>query len=137
VEEWLLMREGRMSPHAALAAELRRSIQDFEPRIGAEQALRSEGLEQLDDLDGDRALRLLEVREGLPIMWVVLIIGGVLTVAFTYLCRDADPLVVQADGRSVGRDRLLYPLHNRRPRLSAYPFNGGLRVEPDAFELVA
>jgi hypothetical protein len=62
------------------------SIQDLQPRTEAEQALRTEGLSQLDELDEARALRLLEVREGLPpILWAVLIVGGVLTVGFTYL----------------------------------------------------
>ncbi len=81
------MREGRTSERAGeLAEELRASIQDFEPGTQSEQALRSQGLEQLDDLDEYRALRLLEVREGLPpILWVVLVVGGVITVAFTFL----------------------------------------------------
>jgi len=76
-EEWPLMREGRTSPRAAeLADELRESIQEFEPDESTEEALRSEGLTQLDDLDEARALRLLEVREGLPrIVWVVMIVG--------------------------------------------------------------
>jgi Protein of unknown function (DUF4239) len=66
-EEWPLMQQGRTSPRAEmLAAELRSSIQDFEPRTEAQQALQSEGLTQVDDLDEHRALRLLEVREGFP-----------------------------------------------------------------------
>ena len=66
-EEWPLMREGGTSPRAGeLAVELRETIQGFEPRTENERALRSEGLTQLDDLNENRALRLLEVREGLP-----------------------------------------------------------------------
>jgi hypothetical protein len=78
---------GQTSPRAeALAAELRSSIQDFRPRTEAEQALQSEGLTQVGELDEIRALRLLEVREGFPpIVWVVLVVGGVITVTFTYL----------------------------------------------------
>jgi hypothetical protein len=67
----------------------------------SEQALRSEGLQQLDDLEEYRSLRLQEVREGLPpIMWVVLVLGGVLAVA-------ALTVVIT-----------LIDLHDRRPRLS-------------------
>ena len=66
-EEWPMMQQGRTSPHAEeIADELQRSIQDIEPRTEAEQALQSEGLTQVDELDEERALRLLEVREGLP-----------------------------------------------------------------------
>ncbi len=86
-EEWPLMAQGRTSPRAeALAAELRSSIQDFEPRTEAEQALQSEGLTQVGELDENRTLRLLKVRDGSPpILWVVLVVGGVITVVFTYL----------------------------------------------------
>jgi hypothetical protein len=56
-EEGHLMREGRTSERAGeLAEELRASIQDFQPGTQSEQALRSEGLTQLDDLDEYRAL---------------------------------------------------------------------------------
>jgi hypothetical protein len=66
-EEWPMMREEKTSPRAAeLADELRESIQDFKPRTGAGRELQAAGLTQLDDLDEKRALRLLEVREGLP-----------------------------------------------------------------------
>jgi hypothetical protein len=44
---------------------LRENVQGFEPRTENERTLRSEGLTQLDDLDENRAMRLLEVREGL------------------------------------------------------------------------
>jgi hypothetical protein len=55
---------------------LRASFQEYQPATDTEQALQSEGLAQLDDFDEFRALRLLEVREGLPpIIWVVLIAG--------------------------------------------------------------
>ena len=82
------MAQGRTSPRAeALAAELRSSIQDFEPRTEAEQALQSEGLTQVGELDENRTLRLFKVRDGSPpILWVVLVVvGGVITVVFTYL----------------------------------------------------
>jgi hypothetical protein len=89
-DEWPTMQQGRTSPRAeTLVAELRSSIQDFEPRTEAEQALQSEGLTQVDDLNEERALRLLEVREGIPpILWVVLVVGGVITVAFELVLRE-------------------------------------------------
>jgi hypothetical protein len=134
-EEWPLMREGRTSPHAAeLADELRESIQDFEPGTEAEQALRSEGLTQLDDLDEFRALRLLEVREGLPpIMWVVLIAGGVITVAFTYLFGMKSPWLhmLAVAALTVIVTLIIYTI-----AVLDFPFNGDLRVGPQAFELV-
>jgi hypothetical protein len=129
------MREGRTSATAGdLADDLRGSIQDFEPRTEAEQTLRSEGLTQLDDLDEHRALRLLEVREGLPpILWVVLVVGGVITVAFTYLFGMETPWLhmLAVAALTVIVTLILYTI-----AVLDYPFNGDLRVGPEAFELV-
>jgi len=134
-EEWPLMREGRTSPRAGeLADELRASIQDFQPGTENEQALRSEGLQQLDDLGEYRALRLLEVREGLPpIMWIVLIAGGVITVAFTFLFGMKTPWLhmLAVVALTVVVTLIIYTI-----AVLDYPFNGELRVGPEAFELV-
>ncbi len=134
-EEWPLMREGRTSPRAGeLADELRANIQEFEPSTDNEQALRSEGLAQLDDLDEYRALRLLEVREGLPpILWVVLVVGGVFTVAFTYLFGMETPWLhmLAVAALTVVVTLIIYTI-----AVLDYPFNGDLRVGPQAFELV-
>lgn len=134
-EEWPLMRDGGTSPRAGeLAVDLRESIQGFEPRTENERALRSEGLTQLDNLDEDRALRLLEVREGLPpLMWVVLVVGGVITVAFTYLF-GLETLWLHA--LAVAALTVVVTLIFYTTAVLDYPFNGDLRVGPDAFELV-
>ena len=52
----------------------------------AEQEVYAQALTLVRDLDEYRALRLLEVREGVPsILWVGLLVGGVITGCFTYL----------------------------------------------------
>lgn len=134
-EEWPMMREGRTSQLAGdLADELRESIQDFEPRTEAEQDLRALGLTQLDELDETRVLRLLEVREGLPrIVWLVLIVGGVITVSFTFLFGMETPWLhmLAVAALTVVVTLILYTV-----AVLEYPFNGSVPVEPDAFELV-
>jgi Protein of unknown function (DUF4239) len=134
-EEWPLMEQGRTSPRAeTLTAELRSSIQDFEPRTEAEQTLQSEGLTQVDDLDENRALRLLEVREGFPpILWVVLVVGCVITVAFTYLFGMETPWlhVLAVAALTVIVSLILYTI-----TVIEYPFDAAAQVGPDAFELV-
>ena len=88
----------------------------------------------MDELDEERALRLLEVREGLPnILWVVLVVGGVITVAFTCLfgmeTHWLHMLAVVA--LTVIVALILYTI-----AVLEYPFDGEVRVGPDAFELV-
>jgi len=83
-EEWPLLERGQSSPRAeTLLDELRRGVQEVEPATDAQGALHKEALAELDELEEDRVLRLVLVREGLPyILWVVFVVGGALTVAF-------------------------------------------------------
>jgi hypothetical protein len=89
-EEWPLMGQGRSSqgtPEAqTLAEELQGSVEEFEPGTSREQSFHSQLLTLVDELQDDREERLLENRQGIPlILWVVLIIGGAITVSFTFL----------------------------------------------------
>jgi hypothetical protein len=77
-------------------------------------------------------LRLLEVREGIPpILWVVLILGGIVTVGFTYL------LGVGAEWLHVfmiAAYTLVLALIIYTISAIDYPFDGLVQVGPDAFE---
>src|SRR3712207_6199876 len=86
-EEWPLMAEGRSSPRAwALLDEMRGTLEGFEPRTKAGQVLYQEGLTQIHDLANARRMRLVEANQGIPaLLWVVLVVGGMITVGFTYL----------------------------------------------------
>src|SRR5919112_253820 len=86
-EEWPLMERGKTSPRAnSLIRQLRLKLLQFDPRTRGEQVLYEGGLAQVHDAVDARRSRLLEVREGIPnLLWVVLVVGGVLTVSFTYL----------------------------------------------------
>ena len=132
-EGWPLLEQGRLSPRAgALLDELRRSVQEAEPRTGAQGALYAEALSELDELEEDRVLRLVTAREGIPyILWVVLVVGGTLTITFTYLFGiDAAWLhAVAVAGLTVLVSLILLVIG-----ILDYPFNSGVRVQPDAFE---
>lgn len=86
-EEWPLMEKGETSPKALdLLDELRAELQNFEPSTPAQQILYGQGLERMRELADARRERLLEAELGLPlILWVVLIVGGIVVVGFTYL----------------------------------------------------
>lgn len=132
-EGWPMMREGRISARAGEKAdELRRSILSFESSTEKEDALYSQALTLVADLDEGRSLRLLEVREGIPaILWVVLIVGGVVTVCFTYLLGVQTELlhVVMILAYTLVLALILYAV-----RALDYPFDGLAQVGPDAFE---
>jgi hypothetical protein len=132
-EGWPMMEQGRVSARAGeIGDDLRRSVMAFEPGTGSEQAVYSQALTLVQDFDEYRALRLLEVREGIPfILWVVLIVGGVITICFTYLFGMRTPHlhVVMVVAFTVVLTLILYTI-----RALEYPFDGIVQVKPIAFE---
>ena len=85
-EEWEAMARGEMSPRAQQAMDgLWRIYGTVEPRTPRESALYAESLEQLSKLSDGRRLRLYAARDRMPrILWIVLGLGGLTTVGFTY-----------------------------------------------------
>lgn len=132
---WPLMEQGRLSPRAGETAdELRRGIMGFDPNTGGEQAIYAQSLTLVQNLDEYRALRLLEVREGIPaILWVVLLVGGVTTVASTFLfgMKNVRLHALMVAAFTVVLVLVLYTIYALE-----YPFDGIAQVGPEAFEAV-
>ena len=84
--EWPLMEQGEAplmeqvegTPAGwTILDEIRKNIQNFEPRTKAEEQLYAEGLDQVDTLSDARRMRLVAAEEGVPgVLWAVLIFGG-------------------------------------------------------------
>jgi NADH:ubiquinone oxidoreductase subunit 6 (subunit J) len=120
-EEWSMMEQGQTSPRAdSLLRQLR-----------SKQVLYEGGLTRLHDAVDARRSRLLEVREGIPnLLWVVLVVGGVITVSFTYLfglkSNLAHALMVAALTLLICA--ILFTIGE-----FDYPFSGVVEIRPDAF----
>lgn len=129
------MARGGSSPEAGrLANDLGSAVRGLDPGGDAQSALYAESLERLDDLRESRALRLLEVREGLPsILWFVLVVGGVITVVFTYLFGLRS---FWMHASAVAALAAIVTLVLFTIAVLDHPFDGGVRVGPEAFELV-
>jgi hypothetical protein len=139
-EEWPLMEQGKASPKAwATLDELRGTILGLDPPTGAQQVPYSQArynqvLEQLHGLGDARRERLLAASEGLaPILWVVLIGGGVITIAFTYLFGLENTVVHTL---MVAALAMILSLSLFTVAALDYPFRGDVRIHPDAFEQV-
>ena len=132
-EEWPMMERGQTSPRAdSLARQLRLKLLKFDPRTKGEQVLYERGLTQLHDAVDARRSRLLEVREGIPnLLWVVLVLGGVITVSFTYLfglkSNLAHALMVAALTLLICG--ILFTIGE-----FDNPFSGVVEIRPDAFK---
>ncbi len=134
-EEWPLMDEGRASPRAwETLDEIRGTVQGLEPRTDAEQVLYGEGLDRVNELADARQERLLEAEEGIPvILWVVLVVGGVITVSFTYLfgLRSNWAHIAMVAALTAILAMVLFTVG-----VLEYPFSGAVGLEPFTFELV-
>jgi len=64
-------------------------------------------------------------------MWVVLVTGGVLTIAFTYLFGME---AIWLHAVAVAGLTILVSLILHAIGILDFPFNSGVRVQPDAFE---
>jgi hypothetical protein len=134
-EEWPMMERGQTSPRAdSLLRQLRLTLLEFDPRTRGEQVLYERGLTQVHDAVDARRSRMLEVREGIPnLLWVVLVLGGVITVTFTYLfglkSNVAHALMVAA--LSLLICAILFTIGEFN-----YAFSGVVEIRPDAFREV-
>jgi Protein of unknown function (DUF4239) len=137
-EEWPLMAQGSSSPEAwATLDELRGAILGLKPttdaqQMGYAQMRYSEMLEQLHDLGNARRERLLVAEQGLPtILWIVLILGGVITVCFTYLFGLENTLMHLL---MVAALALIISISLFTVASLDYPFKGDIRIHPTAYE---
>lgn len=134
-EEWPLMREGKVSPKAwALLDEMRGNVEKLDPKTPAQQVLYDQELQRVHELYTSRRQRLLDAEDGLPaILWVVLIIGGVLVVGFTYLfgMESSTTHLLMVASLTLIIALVLFTV-----AALDYPFKGDVRVSPEGFRLV-
>ena len=142
-KEWPLMEQGEtplMTQEEGTPAgwtivdNIRQDIQGFEARTKSEEQLYAEGLDQVDALSDARRMRLVASEEGVPgVLWSVLIFGGIAAVGFTYLfgleSTWAHRLMVATLAAVIGL--VLFTVG-----AIEYPFSGGARIGPGAFELI-
>jgi len=83
--EWPLMQRGGASMEAQAAAEdVWELIITFDPKTNSEKIFFSEMLEKMNNAIEMRRQRLQDARTGLhPSLWLVLLLGGIITVVFT------------------------------------------------------
>ena len=142
-KEWPLMEQGgaplltevRGTPAGwTIIDDIRQNIQGFEARTKSEEQLYAEGLDQVDTLSDSRRMRLVASEEGVPgVLWAVLIFGGIAVIGFTYLfgleSTWAHRLMVMILAAVIGL--VLFTVGAME-----YPFSGGARIGPGAFELI-
>jgi uncharacterized membrane protein len=132
-KEWPLMEHGKSSPKAyELLDEMRASVESLHPANDAQTVLYDNLLQRLHELGDARRTRLLEAQEGLPaILWAVLLVGGVITVGFTYLfgLRSTTVHVLMVAALALVIGLVLFTV-----AALDFPFRGTVHIGPEAFE---
>jgi Protein of unknown function (DUF4239) len=133
LKEWPLMERGKSSPKAyELLDEMRASVEALHPTKDAQTVLYDNLLQRLHELGDARRGRLLQAEEGLPaILWAVLLVGGVITVGFTYLfgLRSTTVHVLMVAALALIIGLVLFTV-----AALDFPFKGDVRIGPEAFE---
>jgi hypothetical protein len=134
-EEWPLMRQGQASPRAqSLADELRSAIQGYEPTTSAQQSIYVQELTAANELDSDRATRLLDMHPRLPpILWIALLGLTVPMLLFAWLVgiEDTSLHMVGVAAFAAGVALILFTI-----AVLDRPFGTDARIGPQPFELV-
>jgi hypothetical protein len=135
-EEWPAMAdEAAPSPRTSAALDALYAVYARPDLVAAvNPAQYGESLRLLDDVSIDRRGRILASESGLPdIMWLVLIGGGMLVVAFAFLFGVESPYSQAAimGGLTVTISLLLFVVADAQ-----HPFRGGFEVKPEGLESV-
>jgi hypothetical protein len=133
-EEWDMLDEGRLSPKAqATAIRLIDAVTDFEPKSGREQAVYEAALDAVSTFWDNRRIRVVTATQGVPrVEWFVLVVGGLIVVAFTYFFR-VDHLRIQVAMTSLVATIIALNLY--LVLAFGYPFSGYVKVSNDSFNI--
>jgi hypothetical protein len=134
--EWPLMARNQESNQAWNASDqLWQTVLAFQPNTEHEQTIYSSLLSARQQLDHDRRLRLLSAQDQIPdSLWIVLDIGAIMTIFFTYHfgMRRFTPQAIMT-GALTGLITLVlllvYQLDN--------PYQGFAKIQPSGFYSVA
>jgi hypothetical protein len=122
----------RSHPTAQRAEHVIREVQGAQPHGPRESAIYANMLDAMNAAIVDRDARLAEDSSGLNgVMWVVVFVGGFITIAFTYLFGFRRSGMQTA---MIGTLALLIGLMIFLTMSLDYPFRGSIRVGTDAFE---
>ncbi len=133
-DEWPAMAEGKISQPARKAiVELMKEVMSFEPVTENQKAIYPIAVQEACQVWDFRRARTNMAQHGIPVVeWVVLIIGAIVTIVFTYFFGLSDARAQMAMTAMVS---LLISLNMYLVILFGAPFSGDLQVSPDAFRV--
>lgn len=132
--EWKLMQHGEADDQARTDLwKIWKVVSNFQPANEAHSSLQQALIQELANLANNRRVRMVNCSHGVaPIMWIVLIVGGVFTVFFTYFfgveSLKAQVLMTVLVAVTLSLNVFLVYLFG-------FPFDGDTNAGPDAFKM--
>lgn len=133
-DEWPAMADGRISMKARKAIVLlMKEVMTFEPVSENQKAIYPITVQEACQVWDYRRARTNMAQHGIPaVEWIVLIVGAIVTIVFTYFFGLTDAKAQMAMTAMVS---LLISLNMYLVILFGAPFSGDLQVSPDAFRV--
>ncbi|MFE9427654.1 hypothetical protein ACFYNO_32325 [Kitasatospora sp. NPDC006697] len=132
--EWTEMEEHHSDPQATrLMYDIRNTALSFQPPNARDQVLFQRTVDDVEELAGERRARLSEIEDLVPtLLWISLIGGGALTIAFAFLFGLSN---TRAHLAMVLILTCLVVVPLVAIKEMDYPFKGVNAVRPTAFEV--
>lgn len=131
-EEWKTISRGEISPHVQeILKNIWAQYKGYLPKNATEEIFLSESVRKLNRMGELRRLRLMGSRASVrPLLWFVLIIGGVVTIAFTFFfgTENLKAQIVMTTLLTIVISLILFTVLE-----FDYPFTGNVSVSPDPF----
>ncbi len=130
-DEWDAMKKGKISTKAIGVGGLWNVLIDFKPTADDQKDIRQMSLDRVSELGDNRRARLIASAHGVSTeLWTVLLIGGVLTLGFSYFLGMSS---VIGQGLMTVIIASTLALNVYLVFLFGYPFSGAYCVQPDGF----
>jgi hypothetical protein len=132
--EWPMMARGKPSIETRrLAIALMQAVLEFEPKTNREQILFGAQVSAVTQFWNSRRTRMILAEQGMPpLEWLVLVLGGMITVIFTYFFK-VDQVRLQLLMTTMLTTIIALNLY--LVLMFAYPYSGDVMVEPDGFKI--
>ncbi len=134
-DEWKAMVRGESSPRVEEAVKKMFLLySSYLPRTSTEQAFFEESLDELNQLDDLRTMRLMDSRNGINfLLWFVLVGGGVVVIVFTFFfgVENFKTQLITTVLFTVLISLFLFTILSMD-----YPFTGDISISPAAFKQI-
>ena len=129
------MARGEMSPHVEkLLNKIWALYTVYQPRTSAEQSFFDESVRKLNLLRDLRQQRLMDSRVGIePLLWFVLVAGGLSTIAFTFFFGAEN---IKAQMAMVALLAITISLILFSIMVLDFPFTGSVSISPGPFKQI-